>query len=98
MATCPFSGRRTDDAPSLPSGGGCPYSGATAQPPARGLSRRGLLKFGLAALAAGRTGDAEAHLIHAVEFDERIGARRSLQRSRAELERLHSRGTSRLAT
>jgi hypothetical protein len=53
MATCPFSGRRTDDAPPLSSGGGCPYSGGGAQPPARGLSRRSLLRFGLAALAAG---------------------------------------------
>ena len=52
MATCPFSGRRTDDAPP-PSGGGCPYSGGGGeqQPPSRSFSRRSLLKYGLAALA-----------------------------------------------
>ena len=50
MATCPFSGRRTDDAPP-PSGGGCPYSGGGEQPPSRSFSRRSLLKYGLAALA-----------------------------------------------
>jgi len=51
MATCPFSGRRTDDAPP-PSGGGCPYAGGgEQQPPSRSFSRRSLLKYGLAALA-----------------------------------------------
>jgi DNA-binding SARP family transcriptional activator len=57
--------------------------------------------LGLAAMATGRRDQAEAHLRRALELDERIGARRSVARSREDLERLlHSRrhGPSRLAT
>ena len=42
----------------------------------------------LAALAAGRADEAEAHLRDAIELDERIGARRAAARSRADLRRL----------
>jgi DNA-binding SARP family transcriptional activator/tetratricopeptide (TPR) repeat protein len=44
--------------------------------------------LGLAATAAGRGDDAEAHLRHAIEVDERIGARRAVARGRADLQRL----------
>jgi tetratricopeptide (TPR) repeat protein len=57
--------------------------------------------LGLAAIAAGRPDEAEAHLRHAIELDERIGARRAVARSRADLQpllRSRSRRTSRLAT
>ena len=52
MATCPFSGRRSADPAPAPSSG-CPYSGGGGdKPPERSLSRRSLLKYGLAALVA----------------------------------------------